>query len=152
MTVPVTVNGRPVEVESPPESPLLWTLRDELGWRGAKYGCGLEQCGACRVLIDGAPQPSCRIPVGDVAGRDVTTVELLVQLPTGRRVVDALLARNAGQCGYCLPGIVVTLTAAVARGARMTGAEIRLALDPHLCRCGAHPRILAAAEELLGGD
>jgi aerobic-type carbon monoxide dehydrogenase small subunit (CoxS/CutS family) len=146
------VNNHDVELDVAPSTPLLWALRDELGHRGAKYGCGLEQCGACRVLIDGVPQPSCRVSVEDLAGHTVTTIEQLATEPAGRRVIDALVARNAGQCGYCLPGIVITLTALVERGASIERREIVTALDPHLCRCGAQPRIIAAAMDLLCGS
>lgn len=131
---------------------LLWVLRDDLGLVAAKYGCGLDQCGACRVLVDGAPMASCQLRVGDVGDRDVTTLESLVETAEGRTVVDALVARNAGQCGYCLPGIAVTLIALVrAGGGPRTTDEVAAALDGHLCRCGSQPRILAAALDVLGG-
>ena len=147
------VNGSDVEVATSADDVLLWVLRDDLGLAAAKYGCGLDQCGACRVLVDGRPMSSCQLRVGDVGDREVTTLESLVATTEGRAVVDALLARNAGQCGYCLPGIAVTLIA-LARdrgGATSTRAEVAAALDPHLCRCGSQPRILAAAMDLLGG-
>jgi aerobic-type carbon monoxide dehydrogenase small subunit (CoxS/CutS family) len=143
------VNGESVAIEGPNETPLLWVLRDDAGRLGTKYGCGLEQCGACRVLIDGVPQSSCTLAVGDVVGRSVTTIEGLVDGPVGARVVAALLARNAGQCGYCLPGIAVTLTHLVDKGSTMDRRQIAEALDTHLCRCGSQPRILAAALDLL---
>jgi len=149
METPVVVNGQSTRVEVAAETPLLWWLREDLGLRAAKFGCGLEQCGACRVLIDGIPRSSCQVPVGDLAGRDVTTLEQLVRDPAGQRVVDALLGRNAGQCGYCLPGIAVTLVHLVLRGETLTREEITDALDAHLCRCGSQPRIIAAAVELL---
>ena len=149
MATQISVNGERVTVEVAPDAPLLWVLRDDLGLRAAKFGCGLEQCGACRVLIDGVPRHSCQIPVEDLGEQAVTTLEQLVREPEGQRVVSALLARNAGQCGYCLPGIVVTLTHLVARREVLDRAEIVEALDPHLCRCGSQPRIIAAAVELL---
>ena len=165
------VNGEAVE---PPagDDVLLWVLRDDLGLVAAKYGCGLDQCGACRVLVDGRPMASCQLVVADVGEREVTTLEALVETPEGRRVVDALLARNAGQCGYCLPGIAVTLIALVRRhhptvleaiavadeqlvppeaAGGLSRDEVAAALDPHLCRCGSQPRILAAAMDVLGG-
>ena len=149
------VNGSDVDidVDASADDVLLWVLRDDLGLAAAKYGCGLDQCGACRVLIDGRPVSSCQLRVGDVGGREVTTLEALVGTAEGRAVVDALLARNAGQCGYCLPGIAVTLIS-LARdraGSPVTRAEVAAALDPHLCRCGSQPRILAAAIDVLGG-
>ena len=145
----MNVNGS--SVSPPADDVLLWVLRGDLGLVGAKYGCGLDQCGACRVLIDGVPMASCQVTVGDVGERAVTTIEALVDTPEGRAVVDALLARNAGQCGYCLPGIAVTLIALARRQARLTRAEVAAALDPHLCRCGSQPRILDAAMDVVGG-
>src|SRR3954454_4582489 len=100
--VTVVVHGRSAEV--PADDPLVWVLRDDLGLVAAKYGCGLDQCGACRVLVDGVPVSSCQVRAGDVAGRRVETLEALVDTVGGRAVVDALLRHNAGQCGYCLPG------------------------------------------------
>ena len=147
----VNVNGRSVEVAASADDPLLWVLRDDLGLVGAKYGCGLDQCGACRVLVDGAPLASCQLAVADVEGREVTTIEGLVDTPEGRAVVDSLLEHNAGQCGYCLPGIAVTLIALHRAGRVMARDEVARALDPHLCRCGSQPRILRAAMEVLGG-
>jgi nicotinate dehydrogenase subunit A len=149
--VNVVVDGRSAEV--PADDPLLWVLRDDLGLVGAKYGCGLDQCGACRVLVDGVPVSSCQVPVGDVVGREVATIETLVDTPEGGAVVDALLDRNAGQCGYCLPGVAVTLIGLARRRgeAPMSRDDIARALDAHLCRCGSQPRILRAAMDLFGG-
>lgn len=149
LIVNLVVNGESIAVEVPGDTPLLWALRDEVGCLGVKYGCGLEQCGACRVLVDGVPLASCTLPVADVQGRAVTTIEGVADSPEGARVVAALLARNAGQCGYCLPGIAVTLTHLVGNGTTMSRHEIAEALDAHLCRCGSQPRILAAALDLL---
>jgi aerobic-type carbon monoxide dehydrogenase small subunit (CoxS/CutS family) len=149
--VNVVVDGRSAEV--PADDPLLWVLRDDLGLVGAKYGCGLDQCGACRVLVDGVPVSSCQVPAGDVVGREVATIETLVDTPEGGAVVDALLDRNAGQCGYCLPGVAVTLIGLARRRgeAPMSRDDIARALDAHLCRCGSQPRILRAAMDLFGG-
>jgi aerobic-type carbon monoxide dehydrogenase small subunit (CoxS/CutS family) len=147
--VDLVVNGQRWDLAGVAEStPLLWALRDRLGLLAAKYGCGLEQCGACMVLVDGVARPSCRLPLADVAGQQVTTLEALRDDPEGRRVVDALLAANAAQCGYCLPGIAVTLTWLVRRGPAGWDEAVR-ALDDHLCRCGSHPRILRVARQLL---
>ena len=144
------VNG--AEESAPAEDVLLWVLRGDLGLVAAKYGCGLDQCGACRVLVDGTAMAPCQLRVDDVGERSVETLESLVETPEGRRVVEALLGRNAGQCGYCLPGIAVTLIALVRRGGGAMGrAEVAAALDPHLCRCGSQPRILDAAMDVLGG-
>lgn len=144
----LVVNGSPHDIDVPPGMPLLWVLRDRLGLLAAKYGCGLEQCGACTVMVDGVARASCRLPVGDVAGQEVTTLEALREQPEGRRVVDALVEANAAQCGYCLPGIAVTLTW-LARRAPVPWDEVLRALDDHLCRCGSQPRILRVARQLL---
>jgi aerobic-type carbon monoxide dehydrogenase small subunit (CoxS/CutS family) len=147
--VELVVNGRTCDVDVPDGTPLLWALRDQLGLLAAKYGCGLEQCGSCTVMVDGVARPSCRLPVADVIGRQVTTLEALREQPEGRRVLDALIDANAAQCGYCLPGIAVTLIWLVRR-APVAWDEALRALDDHLCRCGSHPRILRVARELLG--
>ena len=147
------VDGTDREVTTNPRAALLWALRDELGCASAKYGCGVGQCGACRVLIDGAVSTSCDVSVADAAGRAVTTLEGLVAEGRAARVVDALLAVDAGQCGYCLPGIVTTLTVLGERSASPNREAVVQALDAHLCRCGAHRRILDAACAALGvGD
>jgi aerobic-type carbon monoxide dehydrogenase small subunit (CoxS/CutS family) len=152
--VELSVNGRAVDVPAAlPDDPLLWVLRDDLGLVAAKYGCGLDQCGACRVLVDGAVRSSCQLTAGDVEGRSVETLESLVDTAEGRAVVDALLDENAGQCGYCLPGIAVTLVGLARRRGEvpMAREDVVGALDPHLCRCGSQPRILRAAMKVLGG-
>jgi CO/xanthine dehydrogenase Mo-binding subunit/aerobic-type carbon monoxide dehydrogenase small subunit (CoxS/CutS family) len=150
MAVPLEVNGTRHEVEADPDTPLLWALRGYVGDRSPKYGCGVDQCGACRVLVDGRPAPSCTLPLGDVGDRLVTTPAGLAADAAGAAVQAALLAHNAGQCGYCLPGIAVTLTALVRRGEVRDAAAVRAALDDHLCRCGAQPRIVRAALAALG--
>jgi CO/xanthine dehydrogenase Mo-binding subunit/aerobic-type carbon monoxide dehydrogenase small subunit (CoxS/CutS family) len=150
MAVPLEVNGVVHDVEAPPDTPLLWVLRGEVGDRSAKYGCGAEQCGSCRVLVAGRPLSSCTLPVGDVGGRPVTTAAGLAADPAGATVQAALIAHNAGQCGYCLPGIAVTLTDVVRRGEALDSDGVRRALDDHLCRCGAQPRMVRAALAALG--
>jgi nicotinate dehydrogenase subunit A len=149
VAVRLVVDGRRVVLHSEPTTPLLWALRDELGCPSVRYGCGLEQCGACRVLIDRVPRAACRVDLGDVEGQQVETPEALITEEAGQRVVDALLVNNAGQCGYCLPGIVVTLIHLMRQSSR-SADEILRALDDHLCRCGSQPRIIAAALDVLG--
>jgi aerobic-type carbon monoxide dehydrogenase small subunit (CoxS/CutS family) len=150
--VPVLhVNGVEHDLAVAPELPLLWALRDEVGLSSPKYGCGLEQCGACFVLVDCQPAASCRLPCGDVAGRPVHTLEALLEEPEGREVLDALVAANAAQCGYCLPGIAVTLIW-LARRRPLDWSEVVRGLDDHLCRCGSHPRILRVAARLFEKD
>ncbi len=142
MSVAFEVNGRPVAVEADPTTPLLDVLRNALDLKGTRYGCGLEQCGSCMVLLDGQPIYACTREIGTVAGRRVTTIEGL----TAHRLHRAFLDEQAGQCGYCLSGIIVSAAALLERQQHPTRAEIVAALDPHLCRCGTHTRIIRAVE------
>ena len=146
MTIRVdfTVNDRPVRVEADGSKPLLSVLRDELGLRGTHFGCGTEQCGACMVLIDGEPQHSCAREVATVAGRSITTVEGLSQNGKLHPLQQAFLDEQAGQCGYCLTGIIMRAKALLDANPSATRTEIAEALDGNLCRCGSHPRILRA--------
>jgi nicotinate dehydrogenase subunit A len=146
----LVVNGEPRTVVAEPSSPLLWAMRDELGDQSPKYGCGAEQCGSCRVLVDDHPTASCTLAVGDVGDPVVTTLVGLAADPAAVAVQEALIKHNAGQCGYCLPGMVVTLTHLARQGTRLDAAGVRRALDDHLCRCGAQPRIVRAALDVLG--
>lgn len=142
----LVVNGGPVHVGADGATPLLAVLRNELGLRGSRFGCGHEQCGACMVLIDGEPAYSCTRAIETVAGRAVTTVEGLS--PDGTHPLQlAVLDEQAGQCGYCLSGILISAAALLARNPRPSHAEIMAALDPHLCRCGVHNRIVRAVEK-----
>jgi nicotinate dehydrogenase subunit A len=136
------VNGREVRVAADAKIPLLDVLRNELDLKGARYGCGLEQCGSCLVLVDGEPVYACGREVGTVAGKRITTVEGLADHP----IRQAILDEQAGQCGYCLSGIMISAKALLDRNPRPTRAEIATALDGNLCRCGAHTRILRAVE------
>jgi len=138
------VNGERREVDVDPSTPLLWVLRDQLGLTGAKYGCGLEQCGACAVLCDGRAVLSCATPAGSFAGREVTTVEGLAANGELDVVQRAFVAEQAAQCGYCVPGIVIAAKALLDETAKPGEAEIRAALARHLCRCGSHARMLRA--------
>jgi nicotinate dehydrogenase subunit A len=141
-----TVNGRSVHVDTEGTKPLLAVLRDELALRGSRFGCGTEQCGACMVLIDGEPSYSCTRAIESVAGRAVTTVEGLWSDGTLHPLRQAFLDEQAGQCGYCLSGILISAAALLARNPRPSRAEIVSALDPHLCRCGMHNRVIRAVE------
>jgi nicotinate dehydrogenase subunit A len=139
----LTINGTTHPIPDDPATPLLDVLRNRLGLTGARYGCGLEQCGACMVLIDGAPVFACSREVGSVRGA-VTTVEGLQDHP----LLAAFIAEQAGQCGYCLSGILVSAAGLLGRNPHPSRAEIIAALEPHLCRCGAHPRVLRAIEKV----
>jgi aerobic-type carbon monoxide dehydrogenase small subunit (CoxS/CutS family) len=142
-----TVNGQSVQVEADGSTPLLSVLRDHLGLRGTKFGCGTEQCGACMVLIDGKPEFSCAREVATVFGRSVTTVEGLGGDGGLHPLQQAFLDEQAGQCGYCLSGILVSATALLKQNAKPSRAEIVAALDPHLCRCGIHNRVIRAVQK-----
>jgi nicotinate dehydrogenase subunit A len=141
------VNGKPVRVASPGTTPLLDVLRNQLDLKGSRYGCGLEQCGSCMVLLDGEPIYACSREIGTIAGRNVTTIEGLGSVMEPHPLQQAVLDEQAGQCGYCLSGILISAKALLDRNPSPTRAEIVAALDRHLCRCGAHPRILRAVEK-----
>lgn len=154
--IALTVNGRSVRVSAIETTPLLDVLRNQLDLKGARYGCGLEQCGSCMVLLDGEPIYACSREVGTVVGRSVITIEGLGTAVQPHPLQQAFLDEQAGQCGYCLSGIVISAKALLDRNPTPTRAEIAAALDKNLCRCGAHPRILRAVEKaaamLRGGQ
>jgi nicotinate dehydrogenase subunit A len=144
----LTVNGRAVSVAvANEETPLLDVLRNSLGLMGTRFGCGLEQCGCCMVLIDGVPEKCCAKPIWSVAGRKVTTIEGLGTPDRPHPLQQAFLEEQAGQCGYCLSGILVTAKALLDRNSSPSRTEIARALDDNLCRCGTHHRILRAVEK-----
>ena len=145
----ITVNGRPHAVQSPPDTPLLWVLISELGLTGPKYGCGMSQCGACTVHIDGRAVRSCSIPVSAVSS-PVTTIEGLGTPDKPHPVQQAFIDAQAAQCGYCTNGMVMTSAALLAANPKPTDAQIREALDGNLCRCSAHMRIVAAVRKAAG--
>ncbi len=148
MNAPVSfrVNGRPTTVSADAGRPLLSVLRGELGLTGAKYGCGIGACGACTVLVAGKAVRACRATLGSVAGKDVTTIE---GLATGARLhplQQAFIDYGAVQCGYCTPGMLLAAHALLHEQTHPSRATIVATLEPHLCRCGAHQRILDAVE------
>jgi nicotinate dehydrogenase subunit A len=147
MAIDLTVNGTARTVEAAETTPLLDVLRNQLDLKGTRYGCGLEQCGSCMVLVDGTPVFACAREVGTVVGHQVTTIEGIGSIAAPHPLQIAFLDEQAGQCGYCLSGIIVEAKALLDRNASPTRAEIAAALDRHLCRCGAHPRILRAVEK-----
>jgi nicotinate dehydrogenase subunit A len=144
--IELIVNGGPVGVEADPDTPLLDVLRNHLGLTGTKFGCGLEQCGCCMVLIDGQPAKSCGKALSAVAGKSITTIEGLGSPDRPHPLQRAFLDEQAGQCGYCLPGILVTAKALLDNNPAPSRREIALALDDNICRCGSHIRILRAVE------
>lgn len=146
--VAFTINGRAVNViASHDDTPLLDVLRNQLRLTGTRFGCGLEQCGCCIVLIDGKPVKSCGRAIASVAGRSVTTVEGLGTPEKPHPLQQAFLEEQAGQCGYCLSGILISAKALLDRDPSPSRAEIARALDDNICRCGAHNRILRAVEK-----
>jgi len=154
MSLAFTLNGRPVTIDADPATPLLYVLRDDLQLNAAKFGCGLGQCGACTVLVDGAPVFSCLLPVAAAQGRRVLTVEGLASASGPGPVQAAFEAEQAAQCGYCIPGMMMRAQALLAASTTPTEAEMRQALAPSLCRCGTHMRILRAvrrAAAAMGG-
>jgi nicotinate dehydrogenase subunit A len=153
--VVVHVNGERAEVRTEPDTPLLYALRNHLGLKGSRFGCGLGLCGACLVLIEGRPAYSCDTPLWAVADQEVTTVEGLGSAENPHPVARAIVAEQAAQCGYCSSGMVIGAAALLASNDDPSEDEVRSALDRNLCRCGAHNRIvravLAAATELRAG-
>ena len=150
----LVVNGQSREVTADPETPLLYVLRNDLGLTGTKFGCGLGQCGACTVLVDGKPVRSCALPVQAVAGQAVTTIEGLGTPERPHPLQAALIEEQAVQCGYCTPGIVMAAKAILDRTPRPTEAQFKLALNGVLCRCGTHDRVVRAvlrAAATMGG-
>ncbi|WP_449473635.1 (2Fe-2S)-binding protein [Sphingobium chungangianum] len=139
----ITVNGRSVSVEADEETPLLWSLREQLALRGTKFGCGLGQCGACTVLVDGSPSRSCVTPTSSVADASIMTIEGAAADAVGRRVQSAWEKLAVVQCGYCQSGQIMAAIALLKSTPRPTDADIDAAMT-NLCRCGTYPRIRAA--------
>ncbi|WP_099021683.1 (2Fe-2S)-binding protein [Mycolicibacterium palauense] len=152
----ITVNGVVREVQADDDTPLLYVLRNDLGLKGTRFGCGQGLCGACLVLIDGRPDYSCSVPLWALEGRAVTTVEGLGTGGQPHPVAKAFVAAQAAQCGYCISGMIVGAVGFLVENHAPTEDEVRAGLDRNLCRCGAHNRIvravLTAAEELRAAE
>ena len=150
----LVVNQKHYRLEVDPDRMLLWVLRDELGLTGSKYGCGEGQCGACTVLIDGAPVHSCITRAAGVAGKSITTIEGLAQNGRLHPLQEAFIQADAMQCGYCTPGMIVAGAGLLKKNPHPSEAEIRHAMEGNVCRCGTYPRIVAAvqmAERMMPG-
>ena len=147
--VSLRVNGALHTVEVALSTPLVFVLRNQIGLTGAKVGCGLEQCGSCAVLVDGEPTLSCVAPVADFIGCEIETVEGLLEDGAPGSVQRAFIADGAAQCGYCTPGLVIAVTGLLRRTPKPEAADIAAALHGHLCRCGAHLRVLKAIDRLI---
>jgi aerobic-type carbon monoxide dehydrogenase small subunit (CoxS/CutS family) len=154
MAVQITVNGKSSTVDVAPETPLLYVLMNELQLHGPRFGCGLAQCGSCSVLVDGVEKRSCVTPVSAIAGKSVTTLEglpmwyavtrKLTRAPERHPVQQALLDEQAAQCGYCYNGMIVKAAELLSKNPRPDEAQIRAAMNGHLCRCGTYPSIIRA--------
>ncbi len=142
----LNINGTPKQVDVEADTPLLWVLRDTLGMTGTKYGCGLAQCGACTVLVDGQPTRSCATTIDTVVGTQITTIEAIAEDPVGQKVVEAWVANQVPQCGYCQSGQVMAATALLKETPQPTDEDIAAAMV-NLCRCGTYNAIAAAVRE-----
>lgn len=147
MKIRLTVNGKSQQVETEGDRPLLEVLREDLGLTGTKYGCGEGQCRACTVLVDGRAVTSCRMPVTSAAGKKITTIEGLAQNGKLHRVQQAFVDAHAMQCGYCVPGMVLTAAALLERNPKPNDAQIMEAMNGNLCRCCGYPNLIAAVKK-----
>lgn len=146
MAITLTVNGKTHQVTAESETPLLYVLRNDLKLKGARYGCGLGQCGACTVIIDGKAVQSCDVPASAVTGKQITTIEGIARNGNLHPLQEAFIGEQAAQCGYCVTGIIMTAKALLDANPKATESEIRTALKGNLCRCGTHQRILRAIQ------
>mgnify|MGYP003845380099 CR=1 FL=1 len=150
----LNINGQSRTATADPSTPLLWVLRDQLGMTGTKFGCGIAQCGACTVHVNGTPTRSCVLPLSAVSGAQVTTIEAINASKEGKALQDAWIAEQAPQCGYCQSGQIMSAAALLAKTPKPTDADIDAAMAGNICRCGTYQRIRAAihrAAELAKG-
>jgi len=148
--ITLTINGQAHDVDVTPDVPLLWVLRDVLGMTGTKFGCGIAQCGACTVHIDGAPVRSCLLPVGSIGTKAVTTIEGIAATPAGAKVQRAWLDLEVIQCGYCQSGQIMAAAALLQSKPAPDDADIDAAMAGNICRCGTYVRIRAAIKQAAG--
>ena len=148
--VAITINGKVYDTNADPRTPLLWVLRDNLGLTGTKYGCGVAQCGACTVHIDGVPNRSCQVPLNSVGRRKVTTIEGLAENGKLNKIQEAWLAQDVPQCGYCQSGMIMAATALLKTNPKPTDEDIDAAMT-NICRCGTYQQIRAAIHEAAKG-
>jgi isoquinoline 1-oxidoreductase alpha subunit len=146
----LSINGQDHNVDAPPEMPLLWVLRDVLGLTGTKFGCGIGQCGACTVHLDGKPARSCLLPISAVGGRPITTIEGVGTTPVGAKVQKAWLDLEVVQCGYCQSGQIMSATALLSATPQPNDADINAAMSGNICRCGTYVRIREAIKLAAG--
>lgn len=143
-TISLTLNGTAREIRAEDDTPLIYVLRNQSGLKGTRFGCGTNQCGSCHVLVDGHSLPACDTPLWAAEGKHVVTVEGLARDGKLHPLQQAFIGEQAAQCGYCLSGILITAAALLERDPRPSEAQVREALDKHLCRCGSHNRIVRA--------
>ena len=146
--IPLDINGNQYTVDVGPDVPLLWVIREHLKLTGTKFGCGIGMCGCCTVHIDGTAERSCQVPVGDVKGRKITTIE---GIPETHPLKKAWIDHQVPQCGYCQPGQLMQAAALLAKGRKPSEAQIAKAMDGNLCRCGTYPRIMLAIKSAAKG-
>jgi isoquinoline 1-oxidoreductase alpha subunit len=144
--ITLDVNGRQFTADVAEDTPLLWVLRDALALTGTKFGCGMAQCGACTVHLDGTATRSCVLPVSAAVGRKITTIEGVATDPVGKAVQDAWVAENVPQCGYCQSGQIMSATALLQQNSKPSEAQIDAAMNGNICRCGTYARIRAAIQ------
>jgi isoquinoline 1-oxidoreductase alpha subunit len=149
--ITLMLNGERRDVEVPPEMPLLWVLRDVIGLTGTKFGCGIAQCGACTVHLDGKPVRSCLLPVSSIGTRAITTIEAIGKTPNGAKVQKAWLDLEVIQCGYCQSGQIMSATALLDSIPHPDDADIDAAMAGNICRCGTYVRIRAAIKQAAAG-
>jgi isoquinoline 1-oxidoreductase alpha subunit len=145
--VTLQINGSKHQLDVPEDMPLLWVLRDVAGLTGTKFGCGIAQCGACTVHIDGRPLRSCVMPAGALADQAITTIEAIIETPSGRKIQQAWLDVEVIQCGYCQPGQIMSAAALLASNPNPSDADIDAAMSGNICRCGTYQRIRAAIKQ-----
>jgi isoquinoline 1-oxidoreductase alpha subunit len=146
------INGKPMQVDAPADTPLLWVVRDHLGLTGTKFGCGMALCGACTVHIDGAPTRSCQTPLSAAVGRKITTIEGVGASRVGKAVQNAWLAIGVPQCGYCQAGQIMSATALLEKNPKPSDADIDTAMSGNLCRCGTYTRIREGIHRAAGNN
>jgi isoquinoline 1-oxidoreductase alpha subunit len=147
----LTINGKPQDIEAPADMPLLWVLRDIVGLTGTKFGCGIAQCGACTVHLDGQAVRSCVLPIANVGSRSITTIEAVGATPNGQKIQKAWLDVDVVQCGYCQSGQIMSAAALLARTPDPNDADIDAAMSGNICRCATYVRIRAAIKQAATG-
>jgi isoquinoline 1-oxidoreductase alpha subunit len=146
----LNINGKSHKIDLPPDTPLLWALRDQLGLTGTKFGCGMALCGACTVHLDGKPTFACVVPISAAVDKKIVTIEAIGQDATGKKVQEAWVTLGVPQCGYCQPGQIMAATALLKQTPKPTDADIDKAMSGNICRCGTYCRIRAAIKQVAG--